>query len=140
MKVGEKIKQIREALGLTQVEFARPLGIGGNYVSELEKDKGTASNTLLTLLKMYYKVNETWWDTDGREGATFLRNPEDKQVQPVSLHEVANNYGVNPELADLLLSSLGKLSHCRQSEVIKDLMNKVIDLLAAEEREKGGGA
>jgi transcriptional regulator with XRE-family HTH domain len=147
MKVGGKIKQIREALGLTQVEFARPLGVGGNYISELEKEKGTASNTLLTLLKMYYKVNETWWDTDCKEGAMFLPNPDDKHVEPASLPEdkqvvglyyVANNYGINPELADLLLLSLGKLSSDRQSEVIKDLINKIIDLLGAEEREKGG--
>ncbi len=138
MEISGKIKQVREALGLTQVEFARPLGVGGNYISELEKGKGTASNTLLTLLKMYYKVNDTWWDTDGREGAMFLRNPEDKQVQPAGLHDVANSYGVNPELADLLLSSLGKLSHDRQGEVVKDLMNKVIDLLGLVEREKGG--
>ncbi len=138
MEISTKIKQVREALGLTQVEFACPLGVGGNYISELEKGKGTPSNTLLTLLKMYYKVNETWWDTDGREGAMFLRNPEDRQPQPAGLHDIANNYGVNPELADLLLSSLGKLSHDRQGEVVKYLMNKVIDLMGIIEREKGG--
>ncbi len=138
MEISWKIKQVREALGLTQVEFASPLGVGGNYISELEKGKGTPSNTLLTLLKMYYKVNETWWDTDGREGAMFLRNPEDRQPQPAGLQDIANNYGVNPELADLLLSSLGKLSPDRQTEVIKDLISKVIDVLAVAEGEKDG--
>jgi transcriptional regulator with XRE-family HTH domain len=137
MEISGKIKQVREALGLTQVEFARPLGVGGNYISELEKGKGTASNTLLTLLRVYYKVNEAWWDTDGREGAMFLRDPDDKQAQSACLRDVANSYGVNPELADLMLSSLGRLSHDRQGEVVKDLINKVVDLLCAVEREKG---
>ncbi|HKZ17130.1 MAG TPA: helix-turn-helix domain-containing protein [Geobacteraceae bacterium] len=134
METGEKIKSIRVALGLTQVDFARPLGVGGNYISELEKGKGLGSSTLLTLLRMYYHINETWWDSDGREGAMFLWDPKAGKSQPVSLREVAREYGINPELADLLLSSIGKLPAGKQCTAIKDIINGVIDLLDAEEQ------
>jgi transcriptional regulator with XRE-family HTH domain len=134
METGEKIKSIRLALGLTQVDFARPLGVGGNYISELEKGKGIPSNTLLALLRMYYHINETWWETDGREGTVFLWDQKAGKTQPVSLRDVALDYGINPELADLLLSSIGKLPPGKQCTAIKDIISRVIDLLDAEDQ------
>jgi hypothetical protein len=64
----------------------------------------------------------------------FLWDPKAGKSQPVSLREVAREYGINPELADLLLSSIGKLPAGKQCTAIKDIINGVIDLLDAEEQ------
>ncbi len=36
-KVGLRVKQRREALGLTQEEFAEKIGVGSNYISLIER-------------------------------------------------------------------------------------------------------
>jgi len=41
MKIGEKVKQLRKMAGLTQVDFARRVGVGLRFVRELEQGKPT---------------------------------------------------------------------------------------------------
>jgi transcriptional regulator with XRE-family HTH domain len=62
MTVGERIKTIREAKTLSRAAFAKPLGVKGQYISLLESDKKSPSETLVNLLLSYYNVNQAWWD------------------------------------------------------------------------------
>ncbi|WP_286234142.1 helix-turn-helix domain-containing protein [Thalassotalea sediminis] len=47
MKLGEKIKQLRQQAGLTQPELAEKAGIEQSYLSKLENDKGSPSFEIL---------------------------------------------------------------------------------------------
>lgn len=48
-----KVKQIREALGLTQTEFASKLGVTYNHICSIENEK----KNLLERLKKKHRTN-----------------------------------------------------------------------------------
>lgn len=58
--IGERIKQIRTDLGLTQRQFASMLGIKDAYVSMLEKGKNVPSEQLILNICRRYDVNREW--------------------------------------------------------------------------------
>jgi len=53
MLTGKKIKEIRKHLKLTQLQFSKQLGITNNYLSDLERGKKTASESLSNLILNY---------------------------------------------------------------------------------------
>ena len=57
---GEKIKQLRQSLNLSQDEFGQIFGIQKQMVSSLEKDKLKLNNEKLELLCDKYNVNINW--------------------------------------------------------------------------------
>ena len=51
---GEKLKQARESLGLTQEKVAEYLGLGPRYISDIERNKTKGSiDTLIKLCNIY---------------------------------------------------------------------------------------
>ncbi len=60
ISIGRRIKAARQAKGLTQKEFAASLGIVQGFLSGIEREKKTPSDTLLIALCHYYRINEVW--------------------------------------------------------------------------------
>ena len=58
--LGRRIKEIRLSKGLTQKEFSDSLGIVQGFLSGIERDKKTPSDTLLIALCNLYEINPTW--------------------------------------------------------------------------------
>ena len=58
--VGRRIKEIRQNKGLTQKEFADSLGIVQGFLSGIEREKKTPSDTLLIALCNLYEINPSW--------------------------------------------------------------------------------
>ncbi|CAG0933227.1 repressor LexA [Rhodocyclaceae bacterium] len=58
--LGRRIKDIRLNKGLTQKEFADSIGIVQGFLSGIEREKKTPSDTLLIALCNLYEINETW--------------------------------------------------------------------------------
>lgn len=69
MKIGDKIIAIRKAAKLNQKDFARPLGVGASYISEIENGNKEPSDTLVSLLRAHYSISDIWWGTG--EGEIF---------------------------------------------------------------------
>lgn len=82
MELSDKIRLIRTTLKKSQSAFATPLGVSGPYISMLEKDHSTPSETLISLLIAVYHVNRGWWDTG--DGEMFSHEP----LQPYSTLEM----------------------------------------------------
>ena len=77
MTVGERIRQIRKENGLTQVEFAVRLKIGGTSVSKLEKGENNPSDQTVTLICREFGVREAWLRTgEGPEREEQPRNAD----------------------------------------------------------------
>ncbi len=54
IQYGQKLKQAREALGLTQEKVAEYLGLGPRYISDIERNKTKGSiDTLIKLCNIY---------------------------------------------------------------------------------------
>lgn len=81
MIIRDKIKIIRKSLGLTQAEFAQPLGVSGGQISAIELGRSKPSDTLTNFLRRHYNINDTWWDTG--EGEMFQRPPDVTNLQYV---------------------------------------------------------
>lgn len=67
---GEKVKAIRKALRLTQVEFAKKLGTNQNIMSALEKDKRNLGQRVINDILATFGVSPEWWKTG--TGEMFL--------------------------------------------------------------------
>ena len=62
MEISEEIKQLRKKAGLTQVEFAKRVGVGLRFVRELEQGKSTIRmdklNQVLEFLGYHLEVKQ----------------------------------------------------------------------------------
>jgi repressor LexA len=63
ISIGPRIKQIRQAKGLTQKQFADSLGIVQGFLSGLERGKKVPSDTLLIALCHLYEINQEWLES-----------------------------------------------------------------------------
>lgn len=78
MKLGEKVKLIREKQGLSQKAFADLLGVSRSHLTNVERDKTEAMPALVNCLSLIYHVDREWLlddesdDTAPIEGATNM--------------------------------------------------------------------
>ena len=75
--MGERIKQLRQALGMTQQEFADHLHIKRGAVANYEVGRNELIDAVIGLICREFSVNERWLRTG--EGEMFLhRSTEDE--------------------------------------------------------------
>lgn len=67
--MGERIKQLRKALGLTQKEFGERLGVKPNTVGTYEIGRNEPIDAVVSLICREFNVNEDWLRTG--KGAMF---------------------------------------------------------------------
>jgi transcriptional regulator with XRE-family HTH domain len=63
MSSQERLKQVRNTLGLTQVKFAERIGIASSYLAEMELGKKKLNDRTIRLIGMEFGVNERWLST-----------------------------------------------------------------------------
>lgn len=76
MNVGNRVKELRKALQLTQTELGDKIGITAGGLSKIESADREPSEPVLRAICREFGVNETWLRTG--EGDMF--NPSDTQV------------------------------------------------------------
>lgn len=57
MQLGDRVKEIRKALGLTQIEFGKRISASGATISTTESGKTTPDNQTLNLICREFGVN-----------------------------------------------------------------------------------
>ena len=72
MKIGERLKKIREKLNLNQKEFAKKLGTSSTTITMIENGQRDPSRQLLIKLAEVYKIDITWILTG--MGKVFIDN------------------------------------------------------------------
>ena len=111
--MAERLRELRNALGLTQEQFAKELGVSFATINRYEKGKRLPDAEFLQILIDRYRVNLNWLFTG--KGPMFLMN-SDKQA--------------NSELFEIL----SVLSPERQ----KDLMNVLKEVAEILCKQKNG--
>lgn len=66
-KIGERIKEVREAHNMTQQEFADKLGTRRSNIGSYETGARTPSTGIVELICSRFQVNETWLRTGAGE-------------------------------------------------------------------------
>lgn len=76
--MGERIKELRKAMGLTQQEFAERIGIKRNTVAQYEIGRNEPIETVISLICREFDVSEVWLRTG--EGEKFVALSRDDQI------------------------------------------------------------
>ncbi|GHV87060.1 hypothetical protein AGMMS50255_3560 [Spirochaetia bacterium] len=81
--INQRVKQVREALELSQRNFSSILALSNGYIGGVETDVRKVNGRLIKLIVSEFGVNETWLCTG--EGEMFTRNPDEKFTKLVGL-------------------------------------------------------
>ncbi|MBQ9128405.1 MAG: helix-turn-helix transcriptional regulator [Thermoguttaceae bacterium] len=85
-----RIAELREHLGLNQVQFAARISISSSYFSRLSQGNRTVNDRLIKLVCAEFNVSERWLRTG--EGEMFM---EPKPPVELSERDVAERYILN---------------------------------------------
>lgn len=86
--IGERIKQLRKELGMTQEKFADRIGLKRNSVALIELGRETSDQTIFAICREF-RVNEEWLRTGA--GEMFIPSPE------TVVDKLAEDYRLCPE-------------------------------------------
>lgn len=75
MTQGERIREVRKALGLTLEKFGEKIGMKKNSVSQLENGKNSVTEQVVKAICREYNVDYMWLTTG--EGEMFIDTDDD---------------------------------------------------------------
>lgn len=76
--MNERIKQVRNSLGLTQQKFADAIKVKRNTVATYEMGKSEPSDSAISLMCKEFNINEDWLRTGN--GEMFVEQTRDEQI------------------------------------------------------------
>lgn len=76
--MGERIKELRKALGLTQQQFADKIKVKRNTVAQYEIGRNEPIETVISLICREFNVNENWLRTG--EGEMFVTLTKEEEL------------------------------------------------------------
>jgi len=115
---GERVKEIRKALGLSQEAFGERIGISDPAVSKIEKGINIPSEQTIRSICREFNV-DYFWLTEGIGNEMFIEKEND------SIKLVAEEYGLTDSEADMIVKFL-KLTP-NEREILTNIINKLSD-------------
>ncbi|NFN09377.1 helix-turn-helix domain-containing protein [Clostridium botulinum] len=115
----DKIKAVRKDLGLTQIEFAKRLGISRSYLGDLETGRLKGSN-----VKIISKLS----DLSGKSMEYFLG--KDAEIKQYEILDSA----IEMLLDKNLISSEGEISDKTAENILLEILKKEIKLKIENKR------
>jgi transcriptional regulator with XRE-family HTH domain len=100
--INQRIKRIRETLGLPQRTFASVLSLSHSYIASIETNSREVNGRLVKLVVSEFAVNESWLLTG--KGDMFSQNPDEKFTKLVSLFKE-----LSPKHQELVYQIIGIL-------------------------------
>ena len=76
--MNKRIKELREALGLSQEEFGKSLELTRNYISLIENEQRNMSSQSIKVMCSMYNVNEEWLRTGS--GEMFKSRTKEQEI------------------------------------------------------------
>lgn len=119
--MGERIRELRKALGFTQQEFSERIGVRRNTVAQYEMGRNPPNDTAITLICREFGVNEDWLRAGiGEMFRPRSRNEELFDFLNTALEEDPNGMKVR------LLTVMSRLSEA-QWELLADMAHKLAE-------------
>ena len=100
MSIHERIREIRQALGLSQTKFAKDISSG--YVAGLELGNRKVNDRMIKLICTQYNVNEAWLRDDTGE---MFRSASDSRLERI----IALFQQLEPAFQDYVLEQTDRL-------------------------------
>lgn len=102
MSIHERIREIRQALGLSQAKFAKDISISSGYVAGLELGNRKVNDRMIKLICTQYHVNEAWLRDDTGE---MFRSASDSRLERI----IALFHQLEPAFQDYVLEQTDRL-------------------------------
>lgn len=119
--IGERIKELRKILGLTQQGFAEKVGIKRNSVATYETGKSNVGDPTVTLICNTFNVNEDWL----RNGVGEPFRPATKEEQVKRL--IAKATGLSDNFKEQFAATLSSLTY-DDWQIIIDMANELANI------------
>jgi transcriptional regulator with XRE-family HTH domain len=107
--INQRIKQIREALELSQRSFSSILSLSHSYIASVETESLKVNGRLIKLIVAEFSVNENWLLSG--EGEMFSQNPDEKFTKLVSLFKE-----LSPKHQELIYQIIGILLKMKEGD------------------------
>ena len=102
MTVNERIRQVRQALNMSQTDFSRAICVSNGYTAEIENGHRVANDRIIRLICLTFGINEIWLKTG--KGETFESSPVEKRKRILGLFNE-----LNPQFQDYALTVVDNL-------------------------------
>jgi len=100
ISINQRIKVLREKLGLNQREFSKLLSLSGGYIAGIEVNLRKVNDRLIKLIISQFEVNEDWLRFGN--GQMFIqKKANEKAIRILSLY---NN--LPPHFQDVVLGTI----------------------------------
>lgn len=123
--MGERIKELRKALGLTQQEFSDRIGVKRNTIAQYESGRNEPIDAVITLICRTYEVDETWLRTG--EGDMFVQRSRDEELAAFFGDLMAGQ----PDFKRRLISVLSRLDES-EWELLEKMADRLMDEMPKE--------
>lgn len=74
MSINQRVKEVRQALGMSQAKFAKALSMSNGYIAGIELEHNRVNDRIVKLMGFILNVNEQWLRTG--EGCMFDKVPD----------------------------------------------------------------
>lgn len=118
--MGERFKQLRKKLGLSQIEFAKRLGLTRGAISNIEAGKVQPKPLLIDLICSTFGANKEWLVSG--TGPMLAERSRDDQIMDFVSSAMA---GERPNFKRRLLSVLAQLNEDQWEMLEKYLLGMV---------------
>ena len=125
--MGERIKELRKALGHTQQEFANRIGSVQNTVTGYETGRRAPSNQVIALICKEFNVSEDWLRYG--EGEMFRQQSRNDELTAFMGDLLKNE---TPDFRARLVSVLARLD-TEEWRLLEKMALKLVDEMKKEE-------
>jgi transcriptional regulator with XRE-family HTH domain len=102
MTVNERIRQLRKALDLSQIDFSKAIRVSNSYTGEIENGHRAANDRIIRLICLTFGASENWLKTG--EGEMFSSSQAEKRERILGLFDE-----LNPHFQEFALSVVDRL-------------------------------
>ena len=76
--MGERVRELRRALGLSGERFGERVGVGKSAISDIERGRNNLTEQMMKAICREFNVNETWLRTGN--GEMFLKLDREMEI------------------------------------------------------------
>jgi len=108
--INQRIKELRDKLGLNQREFSKLLSLSGGYIAGIEVNLRKVNDRLIKLIISQFGINEDWLRF-GRSEMFAKKKTDEKAVRILSLFN-----DLPPHFQDVVLGTIELLRKANEKE------------------------
>ena len=109
-EINHRIKELRKALNMTQVNFSHVVSLSSGYLAGIETIKRKVNNRLIKLICSSFNVNERWLRSG--EGEMFAEENNEQYIKLLGLFKE-----LKPKYQSYIFKEIDLLLRMQESDI-----------------------